>query len=459
VRPRHALAMALGVLACAPATASAQTATAVDTFFGPSLEGAHIVRTTEARVTSTGGLSVAFSSDPATCAAAGRCGLEGTIAWRPGKGGTLYTLDFARGRRRTTVAQLLLGTPLNDLGALHVVARVHRSTEAGQGECVDGTTGLAFLVLPVTRGAMTIGLRPHQGLGLELATRCAAPLLDDILAALPERRVAASAMRRGRQDVDLRAERAFTAGGLQGTVRSDLVVHIGVPKEERLPKEAAPRGRRVRMLTSEFAIERVSGRLALDVRGEPDPAACGVLDSCGLAGSAVLAPRATRGEAYLTALASARRGRRVLRAAVGLAPGGARAVETYGTGSWTDRGTIEATIGRTGEPPCTDRGTLGQAALLLTTSGTRVDVVYAPGFGDGAALRTRCPGPVLGTPLATASVPLRAFARRRVTLRLRRALPAGSDGYTVTARPDLTIVLRREKVTEQLVRNTFIGDD
>src|SRR4051812_19205473 len=59
--------------------------------------GAPGAKTTTASATLTGGLTVSFRSDPATCAAVGRCGLEGTVAWHPQRRAQLALL--ATGRR------------------------------------------------------------------------------------------------------------------------------------------------------------------------------------------------------------------------------------------------------------------------------------------------------------------------------------------------------------------------
>ena len=66
-------------------------------------------------------------------------------------------------------------------------------------------------------------------------------------------------------------------------------------------------------------------------------------------------------------------------------------------------------------------------------------VVYTNStFGSPPTLRTRCPGPY-GPPtdLATAVVPLRAFGKRVLEIRLTGTQTFVDDGYTGSLAPDL----------------------
>src|SRR4051812_10872046 len=460
---RHALVLAAAAAACCPAAATAQSfIVALD------VAGTSLVRQTEIPVKTEGGLSVTFQSDPATCEAFGRCGLDGTVTWRPAAEGELYALETkSHGRRGLEATLIVSDEPGEGPARPSTVSRVHRTGASGDGLCADGAAAAGYLSFPGTADAVTLGLRPKAAFASDLlSTDCAGPLLDDVAPALPTSRVGLAALRRGRMDVDLHGERPFTAAGVTGTARSELGLDLGKARgqsastESRVAKGLKEHIRRVRSLTSEFRIERVSGRVGVDLLADGDPDMCGALDACGLAGTMALSPQASKGEAYLSAQAPASSGRRILRAALGLAPGGARTgLGSYGIARWDDHGAVTTTIGRAGDTPCTDREQLGEAAVVLAPKGRRVEVRYAPDLGVsvGGGLRGRCAGPALSGPLASASVPLRAFARSRVTLRLRSARPLAAGGYSARMAPDLTIVLRRERVRERITRQPFFG--
>jgi hypothetical protein len=86
----------------------------------------------------------------------------------------------------------------------------------------------------------------------------------------------------------------------------------------------------------------------------------------------------------------------------------------------------------------------------------RVFAGYARGSSGGPdLLRTHCAGPsILDAaqihPLATGSVPRRAFRKRRVVITLSRGRNFESQPYAGQTRPALKIVLRRTRVRETL---------
>jgi hypothetical protein len=431
----RAATLAAAITLLAPAVAGGQS----DVIVG---FGGDVVRQTSVPVTLDGGLSVDFHSDAATCAVAGRCGLSGTVSWRPARKAQLYVIEGKR-----SASAFLFGPPgfEGEPSALITAADVQRSGAAGNGICADGNADAGSLQFTGDRTALAVGLGGREAADELLTTRCAGPRLADVRSALPARRIPVAALRRGQMTVDLRGEGPFAAGGFGGTVRSDLVLHLGRSKVERNTSNGpGPRGVRERSLEVRYRVASVTGGLTADVAGLADPAACGPLDACGLRGTETLAPRLRSGTASLYAYAPATRPPGALRAAVGLAPGGrGSGVQVFGNAQIDDRGEAIASIGRAGEAPCTDRVPLESTILNLAVRGTSVDVGVFPYAGQSTALRTRCPGPPLATVIAKATVPLRAFGRPRVTLRLRRGVTLQTDGYTARTRPDLTVVLER----------------
>jgi hypothetical protein len=191
-------------------------------------------------------------------------------------------------------------------------------------------------------------------------------------------------------------------------------------------------------------------------RGSTVPGVCAPLDACGASGELVLVPETRGGRAEVQVSLPARSRVR------GLVPALRRAredfedeaaVQGFGFVEWTDRGEASARIARPGAATCTDTAPLRDGALFLEPQGARVRVTYL----STAPVRTRCAGPLLGVALgqpaaASGTLPVGAFARPRVTLRLTRGARLEDGPYTGTSRSDLTVVLRRTSLTTRVER-------
>ena len=148
-----------------------------------------------------------------------------------------------------------------------------------------------------------------------------------------------------------------------------------------------------------------------------------------------------------------RHSRRDLRRALGLEGGRrARGVLRFGYASWPEHGTVRSDLKRDGAPDCADTEPLPmEGAANLVYSGDRLHASYAGDLFGGDLLRTRCPGPGAGDAageggLASARVPLTAFRKRRITLRLTGGHAYATDGYSGRSQPDIAVVLRRIRV-------------
>lgn len=392
------------------------------------------VRTTDIPVRPSGEVVVHWRSADA----------EGTFTWRLPPRGDLTLIRQRAGGRPTLIGHLsFAGSGLAPAGGGHAATRVRR----GAALCADTTFAGAFAELENDRGRMELGLRELGEFSL-LRSRCAGPLFEDVQRLLPVVRIPAAQLRRGRMRVRLAADSVFETRGISGTVRSTLSLALGAPRTEGPRGEVRDRTslRRERLLSTEFRVVSVTGEIGGDVAGAADRAACAPLDSCGLTGTLRLAPRAREGEGFLNAFAERPLPRSALRAAVGLGPGGRPPhVLAFGGVSWEGEGTIETALARDGEPACADSATLAAGALQLTIAGTRVRATYEGGLVT--QLRTRCPGPLfdlgLSSPLAAVDVPLTDFGRRRVELRLTQPQTLLDDGWSLTTRPALTVVLER----------------
>ena len=446
MRPALAALLLAAALLGAPAAAPAQHG------FTPG--ESRLVSQLDAEVTFSGAVRVEFRGDEAAgCAAAGVCGIAGTVTWSPGDRGQLG-VSTIRTRRRTTTRSFLFsgGGPFGEGGSVSQVTRT----------LPDGSRRLCTDAAPATFAAD----RPGIAVGLDpagiLAGRCAGPRAQDIAAAFPVRRLPVAALRRSGTRLDLGADAPFTAGGFTGTVRSTVSLEIDRARPPRLPggtRRSRPARRRERALTLTYAVERVTGAVRTDLAAVEDSRRCEPLDACGLSGSLVRGFDGGDGTATVHASGRASRtSRGDLRAAVGLAPGDPGRVRTFGFGTWrTPDAAVVAELSRAdGTGPCRDRVPVETAEVELRAVGGRLQASLfggAGGPGGLAPLRTRCPGgdaTAGGRSLATGSVPLSALRAREVTIRLTRGRSTLSAPFRVTSRPDVTIVLRRTSVVERV---------
>jgi hypothetical protein len=442
-------------------------------FAAPSQSAAAAERVTyHAGVSVSGQVIVTFHGDRAAgCEATFRCDVQaGTIRWTPQSRGQL-SLFRGPGRRLAGYLSLVGG----GAATVDTLAVVQRSAADGTHVCVDArassyvSTPIVATVVPVVRlRGLRFGLQERQGAfgplnETNLGTKCGGPLPADTLHRLPMRAVSLRALRTGPTTIDLSGSAPFGAGGLAGTVESTVVVRIRKARVRRVhlrrePTRPRPSNRPpFRNLAVEYRLARMSGSVPVEVAATPGT--CTALDACGLAGRLTVTPGPARGEAYV--FAYGRLPPIALRRALGLAAGPRpRKVTVYGYLAWARaRGTVTAALDRTGTPACRDTTPLTSGAIELRVRGRRVTARFAGGaevLGAPEVLRTRCPGPLIadlgrGTRLAVGHIPLRALGRRRVTLHLDQGASAVASGYRLRSRPDLTVVLEREKVEEQQV--------
>lgn len=398
----------------------------------------------------SGELVVDFRSDPATCAAVGRCGLEGTLAWQPAR---RLTLLPGRGRTRDEVAAPLLPTGEGQGAGTRTTAQVRR---AGGATCTDTVEGFSDVALAGRRGGrLTLRLGEMSD---PFDTRCGGPILADVAGGLPAPGVTLATLRRGPATLDATGEAAFTAAGLEGTLRSSLRIRLGRLRPGSPFEEGAGReGARRRVVRARYRVEDVRGTLRAPFTASTTPAVCAPLDACGVSGELAFAPDARRGTGEVQVSLPVRSGVRGLVAALRRARsdfGEDAAIQGFGYAQWTDRGRVRATVVRPGGgPPCTDDAPLRFGSVFLEPRGARVRVSYL----STTTTRTRCAGPLFGVALgqpaaATGTVPVEAFGRRRVALRLARGAELEDGPYRGRTRSDVVVVLRRTSLSERVVR-------
>ncbi len=445
------LAAAAGLAIAPPATAQVLTAV-------PERVAAQRAFTVDA----SGELVVEFRSDPATCAAAGRCGLDGVVRYRPGDGSLVVVRTVPRGggAARTTATLTLDGPPFGDPGeAAEVRAQVRRAAPGGARTCTDVLDRDDALGFSARGGTVGVGLAPPDAAVVE--SRCGGPSTADLAAVLTTRPVSVAAVPRTGRTLDLREERTFTAAGLTGTVRSTVALRLrnDRPDPEDVDDESADRPSRI--LAVRYAVERVSGGVTAAFAGVADPSRCALLDACGLTGTTTYAPARGRAQATIVAFAPARVPRARLRAALGGGGGSTRGVDgVFGSIVLDAPARAVTTVTPGGAPsPCTETRTAGATfvQLFALEGGPLVAALTPLGRTGATPLRARCPGPLLpaaglADSLADAVVPRAALRGRRVVLRLGGRRTRDDGVLRTTLRSDVTIVLRRVRTTERVVR-------
>ena len=451
-------AAALAVVLAAGAVAPAARADDLIFFGSP---GIRVISQAQAPLTASGAITVEFHGDPAAgCAQRGLCDVTGSVTWRPDPHGTLsaYRLHTPHGPA-LFVSASLVG---EDLGGSPSTTSATQRSAAGAA-CADVVTErFSPLSGQTSGGVVRIGAGLSGGFGGApadiFANRCPGPLMPDVAKLLPSAAVRFSDVAKGGRTIDLAGERALSAGGFAGTVRSTLVLRMGPGHSSRgSGQQSSASGRRVRRreLTAEYDA-RLTGSTAVDLTGAPGDARCAPLDACGVAGTVTLTPPAGAAEAYVDVDAPAKLSASALLASAGLAPGPRPAgVHVFGGATTNRRSTASVALTRDGAPGCTDRVATTPAAVVLTFTGDRVTAGLTGGVGD--VLHTRCGGPTTGDMvgeglLASGSVPLAAMRAPAVTIPLTQGRSFDAGAWRGRVRPSLQLVLRRKKVRVRIYR-------
>lgn len=412
--------------------------------------GGKLVSETDQPLCVTGHLTVTFAGDRRSgCATYGLCGYAGTETWTPQDVGDVAVSTLERRGRRYRTATMVLGGPGSPVRS----AVQHLQATGTTTACSDSSQGGdGFFSLPVRGPRVTIGLG-HAGAPL-LGTRCAGPVDADVAGALPSRTVRLSEILRGGATINLTGGGRFAAHGLAGTVQSTVVLVLGRPRRSSGPGQSTlpPGVKRSRLVAVTYRVTHVGGRAVAAVRSSAVAAVCGPFDACGLTGVIDVAPgTSSGGSVFLTATAPLRRPKRDLLAALGAASrGNPSGIWVQGAGEASLRGKEAANLTQNGA--CLDQAGLRQAGITLRQRADRLEISVSPSRSQAAdPLRTRCPGPELGShQLTRASVPLSALRHPSFTV----ALHGGSfsDGpYRVTTQSTLTLTLRRAAIETQIV--------
>jgi hypothetical protein len=377
-------------------------------------------------------------------------GESGTIVWTPGRRGQMTAAHGVDSDGKPAY-QAYLGPTGGQITAAQI-------TRGGR-LCSDRTSpDLEGAAVTSRRNGIELALagngRATSGFSLT-ETNCGGPLSGSLAQVLRPVSINAAELKRGHFDIDLRTSGAFADGELKGTVESTLVAHVG--RRQREPREdpsVERHRRRYRTLEVDYRIERVSGTVAASFTGGE---LCEELASCDSTAGWLLRTPSGRGFVSSGTSMPVARPEVDLLTAAGLSKDGdARGIEFGGGGGWTTAtATLKATSSGPGEQPCSDKRKVSGASLQFDRRGASMLVSAYTGFD--AIDRTSCPGPGLNydparSLIATARVPVAAFARRRVTIHLKSGEPVETDGWRGATKPDLTLVLKRERVKTTIER-------
>ena len=442
------LALATLVLAGLVGPAQAQDNSGIIFGVGPG----KILSQTRIPARVRGDLVVTFHGAAARgCAALGLCSYAGTVVVRPRHAELTVLTTRSHGRIGHTVL-LDFGFPET---AYITSSRVTRSSPGGPvGTCADAQQSLfsGGQTNSTSRGRR-VTIRLLRRGGSLLQTRCAGPLDGDLAGVSPTVTVPAARLLRGRVVLDLSGRRTFVAHGFAGTIDSTLVFGLGKARSESSSSSSSPsfppdiKTRRTRIVTERLSVVRAAGRLGAAVRGTADPVVCTVLDSCGLSGTLSLGPVGNDGVAEVVAMGPASRPYRDFLTAVGVVRGG-RSSGISVSVLVNLVGEVHAAMSQAGAA-CADTGgpglvaaAIGPASASASASGTFL-----------GSWRTRCPGPTLGDAPGGLSPSLAAGAlrHRQFTIRLQAHGSLTDDGYVIAPQGRLAVVLRRGRISQQVI--------
>ena len=449
---RRAKALLIAVVALAalasssPVAAQSGGSSSVLYAFGvPS--GAKLVSQADVPIDVAGQLTVTFHGDAATgCAAAGLCGYSGTVVFRSRSG----DLGVETYRQRGRIGHMAFLSLSPGLDGYTTVSEVERSV-AGQpaGLCADAEAPPLGAPSVTIRGrTLTIALLGPGG--SLLSTRCAGPLDGDVAGAGPKATISLQAALRGRTEVSLQGSNPFASHGFAGTVSSTLVLTLRKPSRPASGTHFPPgiKTERMRVVTERLSVARLAGQLTGSVQGTADPTVCRLLDSCGTSGTLGLTlPGAGDADAELIATGPASRPYDDFLTALGQIRGGARhGITVAGSVAWTNAGRVNASL--TQPSACSDAAPLGQLYVSLQPAAGA-----SGGYFGSSPWRTRCPGPMVPgqvQPLS-ARVRLRMMGPREFGVTFRPVGSLTDDGYTLTLHGHLSLVLRRGRITQQVL--------
>jgi hypothetical protein len=410
----------------------------------------------------SGGVTAVWRANPATCAAAGLCGLSGSVSADLGGTGDAELVGVP-GRAFLQVLDVFADSP--------AVVRVRRDTPEGPAFCVDTAETNPFLDLhSAANGRVALPLAEGGSTPLLSSGRCAGPLAADLPPSVVSHPIDSRRLGVRPTTVDMSGRTPLRLGVFTGEVISTLTLRVGraarrieeVSGRERRPRR--PRLPRTQVVELDYVADGASGALTADFSGLPGPG-CAPLDACGASGSVayslgrldetfyVVGHRRVRGGGggLGFALLALRQGRMDARLDV-------ESEDEDGTNGQGSTGTTSARVTLPDGTVCGDSVTGPVPALAGRRSPSRaLKVVLGPPDEGGAdVLRTRCPGPeqadVAGTgPAASGTFDSRTLGQPRIDVPLRIGGAFAGPGYAGSRSGEIVLHLRLRHARAEVI--------
>jgi hypothetical protein len=305
--------------------------------------------------------------------------------------------------------------------------------------CADQATPPVGVKLTQSAGEFQFSLAQAQPDVIQ--TRCAGPTIADVAEVLNPPELPISALLRGNTTVDLSSTGNFAAHGLSGSASSTIVLTLGRPQKSSISLTGNGHGKLVYRAA-------LSGTVTERITADASTTTCGPLGACGQSGQLTFEFAGASGPAALFASGPASSPLSDYLSALGQQRGSMHKLLVLGAVSLAGGATLTSSVQQAGSS-CADSLAVDQSTAAIARSGNRVGVDLFTGGSDGAAGRTRCPGPILPAVRGFAGgvVPVSALRRRVVTIDLERGVSFADNPYTVQLIPHLTLRLIRTGVS------------
>jgi hypothetical protein len=392
-----------------------------------------------------GSVVVRWHSNPETCAQSGLCDRSGSLVWRP------------------DAAAAMLVDSLGDYAFVDVetseaVARSNRTIGDAVETCIDRPDVLGEMVIgPTNTRTVRVSLRGADDFSFG---RCAGPLADDFLAAMPVSKPVATAQLGKGALVDMRGRKPFAATPFSGEVVSTLVLRPSRDRSRSTSSSGTPpavdHGPRARygQLAATYAITGLTGDLGWSFGGAPGDA-CAPFDTCGLSGDLSLHAGVPSGRLTISSVRRVGRGRHetVASGLAALRRSGTHVSADAELGDFTKLPPTVAIpadeiVTPAGGATCSATAQLGEPVLFAARTKAGLSLrLQSGGNTVPDPLRTRCPGPATGElglddALAAGALPLATIGAKQAFVQLRPASSFDTIGFSGTGHGAMTLSLR-----------------
>jgi len=385
----------------------------------------------------TGEITVTWHGDPARgCAAAGVCGLSGSIVLHPDLV-DIFGAFRPDGRFYPGEATLYATAP--------AVVRTRRADSSSV--CLDLVDAQGAALSPTEQpgGRYTFDVSTAHSFTDGLTTgRCAGPKDKQLETVFPSGILQAPLKGHRSRLFDLTGRKSFAAGPFSGemvsTVATRVWPYLYGDESDDSSSDGSSRTRTLRLLgiAFDYRVESMSGSLLTAFNGSARPF-CVPFDSCDMSGTSSYSTSITHGDLGVAGLRVLRRGEKATRRSA------MRELRTGRLGISGDSVLPEGALAKIASnvryadgTSCADSGETSQLAGLTVAHARRAVhfVLGAEDYERGTLLRSNCQGPVdedvIGstTTFASGSVPVSALGAKSLDVKLAAAGRFSTGAFT-----------------------------